>query len=174
MLASAADRVDVFTLIGRGVTLAHGKCRKPVGSESGTLQWMRPNRPTVLKGRHFEAEIILLCVRWYPAVRAQLPESGRNDGRAESPRRPCHHVALGAALRAGIRLPLPPGIAHNQRFVEGRRNVFTGSGQVEYLYRPVDSAGVTIGLLLSARRVQPPQSGSSRKPCGRQATRVPE
>ena len=26
---------------------------------------MKPNRPTLFKGRHFEAEIIMLCVRWY-------------------------------------------------------------------------------------------------------------
>ena len=26
---------------------------------------MRRNRPVEFKGRHFEAEIIVLCVRWY-------------------------------------------------------------------------------------------------------------
>ena len=26
---------------------------------------MRRDRPTVFKWRHFEAEIIVLCVRWY-------------------------------------------------------------------------------------------------------------
>ena len=26
---------------------------------------MRKNRPRVFRGRHFEDEIILLCVRWY-------------------------------------------------------------------------------------------------------------
>jgi transposase-like protein len=26
---------------------------------------MRQNRPALFKGRHFEAEIIVLCVRWY-------------------------------------------------------------------------------------------------------------
>ena len=26
---------------------------------------MRRNRPAEFKGRHFEAEIIILCVRWY-------------------------------------------------------------------------------------------------------------
>src|SRR5437762_3845026 len=26
---------------------------------------MQRNRPTLFKGRHFEAETILLCVRWY-------------------------------------------------------------------------------------------------------------
>src|SRR5215475_5784289 len=35
------------------------------GRVSGTLRWMRPNRPALFKGRHFEAEIIVLCVRWY-------------------------------------------------------------------------------------------------------------
>ena len=26
---------------------------------------MQRNRPVLFKGRHFEAEIIVLCVRWY-------------------------------------------------------------------------------------------------------------
>ena len=26
---------------------------------------MRRNRPALFRGRHFEAEIIVLCVRWY-------------------------------------------------------------------------------------------------------------
>jgi len=26
---------------------------------------MKRNRPALFKGRHFEAEIIVLCVRWY-------------------------------------------------------------------------------------------------------------
>jgi hypothetical protein len=29
------------------------------------LEAMRERRPVLFKGRHFEAEIILLCVRWY-------------------------------------------------------------------------------------------------------------
>ena len=32
---------------------------------SDTLRWMKRNRPALFKGRHFEAEIIVLCVRWY-------------------------------------------------------------------------------------------------------------
>jgi transposase-like protein len=27
---------------------------------------MRGERPALFKGRHFEAEIIAFCVRWYP------------------------------------------------------------------------------------------------------------
>jgi IS6 family transposase len=26
---------------------------------------MRRNRPALFRGRHFEAEIVLLCIRWY-------------------------------------------------------------------------------------------------------------
>ncbi len=29
------------------------------------MRWMRRNRPALFKGRHFEAEIIVVCVRWY-------------------------------------------------------------------------------------------------------------
>src|SRR3954453_12616283 len=38
---------------------------------------MRRNRPELFKGRHFEAEIIVLCVRWYlryPLSLRQLQE----------------------------------------------------------------------------------------------------
>ena len=29
------------------------------------FRFMRRTRPALFKGRHFEADIILLCVRWY-------------------------------------------------------------------------------------------------------------
>jgi hypothetical protein len=37
---------------------------KPVMGLIG-LRFMHRNRPALFKGRHFEAEIIVLCVRWY-------------------------------------------------------------------------------------------------------------
>ena len=56
-----------------------------------------------------------------PAVWAQLPEPGGDDGRAQPPCRPRYDLALGAALRAGMEPPLPPGIMPYQRVVEGDR-----------------------------------------------------
>jgi hypothetical protein len=40
------------------------------------------SNPGPLKWRHFEAEIILLCVRWYLRYSARLPRPRRDDGRA--------------------------------------------------------------------------------------------
>ena len=51
------------------------------GNVSDTLQWMGRDRPALFKGRHFEAEIIVLCVSLVPAVWALLPEPGGDDGR---------------------------------------------------------------------------------------------
>jgi hypothetical protein len=36
----------------------------------------------LFKGRHFDQEIVVLCVRWYLKFQAQLSRSGGNDGRA--------------------------------------------------------------------------------------------
>src|SRR5690348_99934 len=42
-----------------------GKCCKSEGERVWYPRLMRRNRPELFKGRHFEAEIIVLCVRWY-------------------------------------------------------------------------------------------------------------
>jgi len=59
----------------------------------------------------FEAEVIVLCVRWY--LRFGLSFRNLEEMMAERnlTGRPRHHLALGAALRAGIEPPVPPGIA---------------------------------------------------------------
>ena len=36
----------------------------------------------LFEGRHFDREVIVLCVRWYFAVQTQLPRSGGDDGGA--------------------------------------------------------------------------------------------
>ena len=59
---------------------------------------------------------------------------------------------MGTALRAGIEPTLPPGIAHEQRVVEGRRDVLAGGRQVDLFISRGGSAGATIDFLLSARR----------------------
>ena len=56
----------------------------PTLSTLSTLPAKR--RPKLFKWRHFEPEIILLCVRWYfPLVfevLSELPRLGRDDGGA--------------------------------------------------------------------------------------------
>jgi len=75
---------------------------------------MTRERPTLFKRRHFEAEIIILCIRWY--LRYPLIFGiGGNPGRAELERRSRHDLALGSAVCAGTEPPLPPGIAEHNR-----------------------------------------------------------
>ena len=37
----------------------------------------------LFKGRHFDREIIILCVRWYLRFKLRFPGSRGNDGRAQ-------------------------------------------------------------------------------------------
>jgi DDE domain len=53
---------------------------------------------SLFKWRHFEAEIILLCVRWYLRYSTPLPRSRRDDGRARIECRSDHDLSVGAAL----------------------------------------------------------------------------
>ena len=68
------------------------------------------NQPNPFKWRHFEAEIILLCVRWYLRYSLSyrdLEEMMRERGLAGGP---YHHLPLGAALcpRTGETLQAAP------------------------------------------------------------------
>ena len=55
---------------------------------------MGRNRPELFKGRHFEAEIIVLCARWYLRYPLSLRQLQEINGRAEPQRGLCHHLAL--------------------------------------------------------------------------------
>src|SRR3954454_18952894 len=50
---------------GKSLFLSNRMCCK--GGQAGcyACACMRRNRPALFRGRHFEAEIIVLCVRWY-------------------------------------------------------------------------------------------------------------
>jgi hypothetical protein len=57
----------------------------------------------LFEGRHFDREVIILCVRWYLRFKLSLrdlvemmAERGLSDGAYD-------HNALGAALRTGVR-----------------------------------------------------------------------
>src|SRR5215469_12697424 len=96
--------MEVLQTGRRACLVASIDATEPAGTVQGTAFRSRdhcPMRPLVL------------------AVWAQLPGPGGDDGGAQSPRRPCHYLALGAALRAGIEPSLPSGITPDQRVVEG-------------------------------------------------------
>jgi hypothetical protein len=93
-------------------------CCEP-GLTSDRLQ-MRRNRPALFKGRHFEPEMIILCVRSY--LRFSLSYRNVEELIAE---RNLHvdHVtilALGSAIRTGNEPPLPAGTAKHKPVVAGR------------------------------------------------------
>jgi hypothetical protein len=65
---------------------------------SRSLKRLRKNRPTLFRGRHFEDEIIILCVRSY--LRYSLSYRDLEEMMAErgALARPLDHLALGTTL----------------------------------------------------------------------------
>jgi hypothetical protein len=62
----------------------------------------------LFEGRHFDCEVIILCVRWYLRFKLSLRDLGRDDGRARPIDGAYDDYVLGAALCPGIRETLAP------------------------------------------------------------------
>src|SRR6267142_1938567 len=113
---------------------------------------MRRNRPVLFKGRHFEAEIIVLCVRWY--LRFGLSFRNLKEMMAE---RNLHvdHVTIWRWVQR-YAPELSRRCRQELRTTNGSWRVdetyLRVAGKWTYLYRAVDSTGATIDFLLSARR----------------------
>ena len=92
---------------------------------------MRRNRPALFKGRHFEAEIIVLCVRWY--LRFGLSLRHLEEIVAERNLSVDHvtNLALGPAIRTRTDAPLSSGTPEHEPVMESRRDVLPGCGQVD-------------------------------------------
>jgi transposase-like protein len=106
------------------------------------------------KGAHFEAQIILLCIRWYvayPLSYRQIEEMMQERGVSVD------HSTLNRWV-----LKYAPELEKN--FRSQKRSVGTSwqmdetyvkvKGQWKYLYRAVDKEGQTIDFLLTSRRDQ--------------------
>jgi transposase-like protein len=113
---------------------------------------MQRSRPAAFRGRHFEAEIILLCVRWY--LRFGLSFRNLEEMMAERDLS-VDHVTIwrwvqryAPELNRRCRPELRPTNG-SWRVDETYLRV---AGKWTYLYRAVDSTGATIDFLLSARR----------------------
>ena len=92
---------------------------------------MRPNRRALFKGRHFEAEIIVLCVRWY--LRFGLSFRNLEEMMAE---RNLHvdHVTIWRWVQRyapELNRRCRREIARDEWVVEGRRDVLAGGRQVD-------------------------------------------
>lgn len=113
---------------------------------------MRRKRPAEFKGRRFEAEIIVLCVRWYlryPLSLRQLEEimAERNLS--------VDHVTIWRWVQRyapELNRRCRPELRPTNRSWRCDETYVRVAGKWTYLYRAVDSTGATIDFLLSARR----------------------
>jgi transposase, IS6 family len=113
---------------------------------------MRRNRPTLFKGRHFEAEIIVLCVRWY--LRFGLSFRNLEEMMAERNLNVDH-----VTIRRWVQRYAPelnrrcrPELRRTNGSWRVDETYVRVAGKWTYLYRAVDSTGATIDFLLSSRR----------------------
>lgn len=112
----------------------------------------RQSKKDLFKGRHFEQEIIILCVRWY--LRYKLSYRDLVEMMAERGLSVAHSTILRWVRRytpefdkRWSRFSAPAGMSWrvDETYVRIR-------GQWAYLYRAVDSAGKTVDFRLSPRR----------------------
>ena len=77
----------------------------------------------LFEGRHFDREVIILCVRWYLRFKLSL----RDLVEMMAERRPVdgayHDHSLGAALRPGVRETLAPVCPGRRPVMAGRRDL---------------------------------------------------
>ena len=113
---------------------------------------MRRKRPALFKGRHFEAEIIVLCVRWY--LRFGLSFRNLEEMMAERNLSVDHITIWRWVQRYSPELNrrCRPELRKANRSWRCDETYVRVAGKWTYLYRAVDSAGATIDFLLSARR----------------------
>jgi IS6 family transposase len=113
---------------------------------------MNRERPTLFKRRHFEAEIIVLCVRWYlryPLSFRQLEEIMAERNLAVD------HVTIWRWVQRyapEVNRRCRPELRNTNRSWRVDETYCRVAGKWTYLYRAVDSAGDTIEFLLSAKR----------------------
>ena len=113
---------------------------------------MRRKRPALFKGRHFEAEIIVLCVRWY--LRFSLSFRNLEEMMAER-NLSVDHVTIWRWVQRyspELNRRCRPELRKTNRSWRCDETYVRVAGKWTYLYRAVDSAGATIDFLLSARR----------------------
>jgi transposase-like protein len=113
---------------------------------------MRRNRPEEFKGRHFEAEIIVLCVRWY--LRFGLSFRNLEEIMAER-NLSVDHVTIWRWVQRyapELNRRCRPELRKTNDSWRCDETYIRVAGKWTYLYRAVDSTGATIDFLLSARR----------------------
>jgi transposase, IS6 family len=119
------------------------------------LRDMRRNRLALFKGRHFESEMIVLCVRWY--LRFGLSFRDLEERMAERNLNVDHVTIWRWVQRYAPELNrrCRPELRPTNRSWRVDETYIRVAGQWTYLYRAVDSAGDTIDFLLSPKRDAP-------------------
>lgn len=112
----------------------------------------RQSKSDLFKGRHFEQEIIVLCVRWY--LRYKLSYRDLVEMMAERGLSVAHSTILRWVRRYTPEFDKRWGRFSTQADTSWRvdETYVKIPGQWAYLYRAVDSAGKTVDLRLSPRR----------------------
>src|SRR3954454_9439901 len=113
---------------------------------------MRRNRPALFRKRHFEAEIIVLCVRWY--LRFGLSYRNLEELMAERNLNVDHVTIWRWVQRYAPELNrrCRPELRMTNRSWRVDETYLRVAGEWTYLYRAVDSTGDTIDFLLSPTR----------------------
>ena len=79
----------------------------------------------LFEGRHFDREVIILCV--VSSLQAQLARPGRDDGRTRPVASTYDHYALGLAIRTGVREALEAVRPGGRPVIEGGRDIHQNS-----------------------------------------------
>jgi hypothetical protein len=77
----------------------------------------------LFKGRHFDREIIILCVSWYTSFKLSLRGSGDHDGGSGDLGDAYNNPAVGSALPSGIRKAVAALRSVRRRLVEDGRDL---------------------------------------------------
>jgi len=113
---------------------------------------MGRKRPALFKGRHFEPEIIVVCVRWY--LRFSLSLRNLEEIMAER-NLSVDHVTIWCWVQRyapELNRRCRRELRNTNRSWRCDETYLRIAGKWTYLHRAVDSTGATIDFLLSAAR----------------------
>src|SRR5277367_3461177 len=113
---------------------------------------MGRNRLALFKGRHFQDKMMILCVRWY--LRFGLSFRDLEEMMAER-NLTVDHVTIWRWVQRyapELNRRCRPELRQTNRSWRVDETYIRVAGKWTYLYRAVDSAGDTIGFLLSPKR----------------------
>src|SRR4051794_38968014 len=115
------------------------------------------DRPKLFKYRHFEPEIILLCLRWYLRyslsyrdLEEMMAERGLSVAHTTIYRWVQHFAPVLRNVYEGKEMPSQAQT--NQRLLASRWDVHQSQREWMYLYRAIDSDGATVEFMLSSPR----------------------